>query len=334
MNYTTKYLSPAEYPIWDDFVKKQPESHLFSTTNWLIPMLVPKNLKLKILVCLHADKIVGGFAFGYRKSFGVFNVIDIAAVTPYNGIIIEKSLSKYASKHESDAFEINQLIINELEKTYHRIIFQTNIDLIDVRPYTWAGYSAKVQYTYMENVSGPTSFMDYFNPEVKNKIKKSQKTNYKIVTGDSDAILEDFWKLQQMTFNRKELKLAYQREHFFNLLKSIKPAVRIKVFLAYIDDVPASGRLQIFDKNISYDWAAGSNPAFFSSGINQHLVLEVLNSLKEDNIKLFDFCGANTAGVAGHKSAYNMKLIPYFTISKNRGAIFRFLWYLKMNFLR
>ncbi len=58
-----------------------------------------------------------------------------------------------------------------------------------------------------------------------------------------------------------------------------------------------------------------------STGLNQLLILKVLEYYQQTELNRFDFVGADTESIARFKSTFNLPLVPLYSVSKSRGAV-------------
>jgi len=90
-----------------------------------------------------------------------------------------------------------------------------------------------------------------------------------------------------------------------------------------------AGLIIIYDRHCAYYWLAGSDPQYFSTGLNQLLLWKVIGILSGRGIKCFDFVGANTEASANYKAAFNFELVPYFQVDRATKTLLRFILFFR-----
>ena len=69
----------------------------------------------------------------------------------------------------------------------------------------------------------------------------------------------------------------------------------------------------------TYYWHAGADKDFLNTGLNQLLILKILEKYNVSDMKGFDFVGADTESIARYKSTFNLPLTSMYSVTKTRG---------------
>lgn len=332
MNDDIRYIKESEYHIWDDFVHNHPEGSVFLCSYWLKNLFDSLNtgIEFRILCVFDNNKnIIGGFAFGIKKAAGLISILFPPPNTLYWHILVSNRETKYQGKNISHKRELIQRILDILEKDMDILNFLAPNSTIDIRPYTWKGYSQKVLYTYILEINDLESTYDLFDPSLKRQIKKGEKSNYNINSGINPEIAETFLKLQSLSFDRQSKSFSFKKNDFLRFIAKIRDFVNLQFHIIYQDNKPVYGIALLIDNNIAYYWLAGGDPEYFDTGLNQLLLWNIIKDLKKREIKYFDFVGANTESITNYKSKYNFTLTPYYALSKQNGWKAKTLMFLK-----
>ena len=327
---TIRFLSDNEFHLWDSFVDECEQGTIFNKTYWLKNILSYKNIKLRILAGFdNNDKIITGFAFGYKLKFGIFKIIEPPPITPYNSILIKERNSKNRSKNESYNFKIANEFIQFLNKKFHYIKITLSPEYFDIRPFIWNNYKERVLFTYSSELVKVTSIFENFDSDIKRRIKKAQQLPYNIKTDETENNINAFYQLQKLSFNKQVHAFKLSKDQFLNFMQILFFEKKGKIYTVYLENTPVASCVLIFDKSNAYYWLAGSDPKHLNTGLNQLLFQEMLVDLSKNEIKTFDFLGANTKTIAKYKSTYNFKLAPYYSVDKTIGFIPKILFKIK-----
>ena len=332
MNNEIRYIKESEYHEWDDFVHNHPDGSVFHCSYWLKNLFDSLSAKIEFRIICIFDKngnILGGFAFGIKKAGGILSILFPPPNTLYWNILVSSRDTKYQGKNISYKRELIQSILNIMEDDLDIINFIVPNSTFDIRPYTWKGYFQKVLYTYILKIDDLDSTYDLFDPSLKRQIKKGERSNYNINSGNNQDLAETFLKLQSLSFDRQSKSFSFQEKNFLKFIASIRDIVNLQFYIIYQENKPVYGISLLIDKNIAYYWLAGGDPDFFDTGLNQLLLWNIIKDLKEKDIKYFDFVGTNTESITNYKSKYNFTLTPYYALSKQVGWKAKSLMFLK-----
>jgi len=312
-----RYLVEDEFYLWDLFVDECEHGTIFNKTYWLKNIFSYKNTKFKVLAGFDKnDKIIAGFAFGYKIKFGIFKIINPPVITPYNSILIKERNTNKRSKNESYNFGILNEIIQFLDKNFNFIKIRFTPNHSDIRPFIWNKYNESIFYTYNLKLGKKETIFENFDSDIKRRIKKAKQLLYSIKTEQNDENINAFYNLQNISFEKQKHNFNLTKEQFINFMQILFHEDKAKIYTVYLEDKPVASCVLVFDKTNAYYWLAGSDYKYLNTGLNQLLFWEMINDLSKNEIKNFDFLGANTNTIAKYKSTYNFKLVPYYSIEK------------------
>jgi hypothetical protein len=158
---------------------------------------------------------------------------------------------------------------------------------------------------------------------VKKQIKKAERNNISI-----ESIAEiplDIWK---KAFERKYLVTPVSPERLSGWCRQLIAKSLLKVFAAKIEGRVVAFRAQLLQGEYAYDWVAGSDPEFNIMGINQLLMAEIGDFLRNRSVKIWDMVGGQIRGIAEFKRSFGAKDINHYHVVKcfnARGALFQIL---------
>jgi hypothetical protein len=166
-----------------------------------------------------------------------------------------------------------------------------------------------------------------FRDDVKNKISKARRE--KVEISACDSLPEELWRT---TFARKKMPAPLRPESLTGWCRTLIDQSLLKIFVAKIDGQPVAFRGELAYGDFAYDWIAGSNPDFHSSGANQLLMAEIGNELAKRNFKTWDLVGGQVKPIAAFKKSFGAREISYFHAFKCfniKGRIFHILRQIK-----
>ncbi len=329
--YNIRYLDRTEFNNWDSFVDDCEYGTIFHKSFYLEEIFsLSTPFKFKILVCLNNEnKLIAGMAFGVTRKLFKFQFVSQPELTPFSGLLIKNRDSKYLAKIESQTFQIIDEITSFLNKNYDFLSMSFVPNFKDIRGFSWAGYDEKVKYTYLQNLQDLELDLDLFEPSLKRQIKKGQKQDYKIDYSLNENEKKNSYYLINSMTKRKKRKELYNYKFFSNLIDTLNIHNSVKLYNIYLQNTPVYTVVLLIDKGTAYYWQAGGDYNFYNTGLNQVLLYEILIKLKTDNIKYFDFIGANTPSISKYKSNFGLNLVPYYYLEKTNNKILKLLLIIK-----
>ncbi len=138
--------------------------------------------------------------------------------------------------------------------------------------------------------------------------------------------------LDRVCFPDSEQK-SFQRQNFQqksnnrnNFVEMVQKLVKENVAQVYTIDhegksVASIIMIQDLVKKAAYYWMAGADKEYLSTGLNQLLMIQVIQKYQKADFESFDLVGADTESIARYKSTFNFPLIPIYSASKERGLV-------------
>lgn len=158
---------------------------------------------------------------------------------------------------------------------------------------------------------------------VKKQIKKAKRNG--IIVERIDNIPMEIWR---KAFERKYLATPIHSEQLARWSRQLIDKSLLNVYAAKIEGRAIAFRAELMQGKFAYDWIAGSDPEFNIMGVNQILMAEIGDYLRERNIKIWDLVGGQIKGVAEFKRSFGARDIYHYHISKSynaKGSLYHFL---------
>ena len=165
-NILVKPLNSDRYKEWDNFVDKSRFGTLFHTSYWNTIY----SSKIKIIVALQDDKIVGGVCLNVSSS-----EVSHPILTPYNAPLAYSNKSNNSSKITEERKILNY-IINYLKNDLDYILFNTHPDQKDILPFIWKKFKNNFKCTYQ--IEKSPNIVDNFSQRIRRNLRKSESSEH------------------------------------------------------------------------------------------------------------------------------------------------------------
>jgi len=320
-DYSVRFLNETEYDVWDNFVENHPNGTVFQTSVFLKTISEASSHEFKIAAIFNQDELLGGFAFSTVKRYG-FNLIPLPYECPvYQPVFIERK-TQYISKKESLYNTLVENLTSFLNLYFDSVKMNFSFNSIDLRPYKSAKYKFDINYTYLLDFNLYDVNSVPFNSSIKKQIKKAKRNNYSILKGVNAETVQIAYELLSQTYSRQGLSLRFSKEQYESIYTKLYEKGWFQLYVLSFDNKPASVMGVTTFNSVAHHHLSASNPELYQLGGTSALMTELLNDLKNNNqIKKFDFAGANTKTVARFKAGFNFPLIPIYSIVYEKNIV-------------
>lgn len=238
--------------------------------------------------------------------------------------------SKYTStlgKHQAICKEL----IDSL-KDYPHFLQNFNYRITDWLPFYWEGYKQTTRYTYLlNNIQDEKTLWDNMSPNIRRNITKARDKNG--ITVRKGIPVDDFLRIQEMTFERQHLPAPKEREVLKNIIATCRQRNQGDLWGAYDTDGNLHAVAFIaWQESSAYYLAGGGNPALRASGAHSLVLWEAIRFTSQ-HTSLFDFEGSMIPGVERFFREFGAIQTPFFTITKGKLSLIYRAW-LKLKKLR
>jgi len=166
-----------------------------------------------------------------------------------------------------------------------------------------------------------------FKDDVRNKISKARREKVRISV--IDYLPEDLWAV---SFARKKLSTPITPAALAEWCRSLTGHSLLRIFAASIDGLDVAFRGELIYGDFAYDWIAGSEPSFHSTGANQLLMAEIGLELSKKPLLTWDLVGGDIKAIADFKKSFGALEIEHLRLYRSfnlKGSIFKYLRSLK-----
>ena len=288
------------------------KSCIFSEPWWLDAVAGEDNWN--VMLYKKGGTIQSAMPYAYtRKSDWI--TIKQPLLTQRNGaVFIYPKNQKYTSKLSFEKKAL-KFYIEEIEKLKISSFSQAfSYNFTNWLPFYWNGYNQITRYSYViEDTSDKEKVYQQIDSSTKNLIRKAEKT----IKVYEDLDLKQFYKINSMTFERKNIDIPYS----FELLARIDMACKTRNCskILYAKDKNENIHAAIYlvwDSESIYYILGGINPDFKTSNSTSLLIKEAIFLASDLGLK-FDFEGSMNEDIERFFSTFGGIQKQYFTISKS-----------------
>ena len=229
----------------------------------------------------------------FEKRRGPFRAASLLPLCPVLRPLLAEPLSSAAS-HRRDSPLDRLLVSLDLEADQLTLALGTD----DLRPYTWAGWTARPRSTY---VSDLREDLDY-STAVRRALRQSEAFE----TVEDRAYMAQAVRLMAAGYQRGGADLGLDTAAVARLAEALGEADLARTFAAVQDGAAQAAVVVATDGRRAFYWIAGSVPGPAMTVLVDH----VLRQLAAEGVETFDWCGANTPSIAEFKRRFGPRLAP------------------------
>lgn len=322
MNLEVKVAEKDELKKWDEIIEASPQGSIFHTLKWL--NIIKKHAKYKIypLICLEGARPIGVFPIYYQKQYLIKTVFSPPPhfAIPYLGPVLVGYDQLNQADKEKIYFEfqerVAQFIYSKIRPNYLSVSLPEN--LIDSRPFKWAGYRVTPAYNYLIKLKkGEEEIWHDFRKDLRQGINRTIRRGITVHEGSKEELLLVHEKLVQR-YKEQNKTLYLSKDYLCDVYESFYPK-NLKIFTAYYENELVGGVIMLCFKNKILSWI-GSPKSYDRrlKGIspNDMAQWEAIKWACRNGFKYYEEIGANTKRLCYFKSKYNPDLSIYFTAQK------------------
>jgi hypothetical protein len=256
----------------------------------------------------------------HQQSKYGFKVITHPPLTQTLGPWIRPSEAKYAKALGYQKYVMNKLI-DGLTSYDH---FSNNWHYLNTNwlAFYWRGFKQTTRYTYIIcDLTDRKKLWDGLEDKVRGEIRNAAN-RFQLVVRD-DLSVEDFLKLNQMSFDRQGMDLPYSEV----LVKTLDMACAKRGQRKILIGVDQKGQHHagvyvVWDSNSAYYLMGGGHPELRSSGATSLCIWEAIRH-SSFVTKSFNFEGSMIENVERFFRGFGAIQTPYFHITKTPSRILR-----------
>lgn len=300
----------TDLDLYDDFVDGSPQGSVFCKSWWL-KTVAPDSWD--ILTVENNGHLQAASPIIKQRSILGDRVISEPPLTPYQGIMfMDLSDLKMETQISRQRKWITQIIDQLPDFDYYKVNYHHSFNYW--LPLYWQGFNQTTRYTYIiDDLSDLDMVWNGFRENIRREIRKAQKKQIKVTCSDD---LQEFWDLNQKTFDRQGVGMIYDLEYLRRIDDICKQKGCRKIFFA-VDDLGKihAASYVIWDKHSAYYLLGGGDPQLRTSGAASLIMWESIRAAAGVS-KAFNFEGSMIKPVERFFSAFGAKPYPYYAITK------------------
>ncbi len=320
-----KVLNRGEFREWNDLVERSVQGTIFLRTDWLSVSSQAQNKSLKLFGFFKGEDLIAGCPVFFYRDRKVFRAASSSAtMMPYGGVILANSSGCSIRRQAENYNSVVEALCRSLyAERCHSLRITLSPDLIDIRPFVWAGWAGRVRYTYYLDLGG--DFERSISKSARQSIKKAREGGFEVVSCKDPDL---FYQLFAEMFREQGLKSPVNKS-FFQAVVGLIDSKRIgdmRVAKAPTDEAAAVS-IVLWDEHRAYAWAYASKPSFKKWEPHALVLDSTFRSLCERGIKEVNLMGGNTPRFTNYFLKYHPRLVPYYSAEK-KTASFRLVEHL------
>ncbi|MDQ8003183.1 MAG: hypothetical protein REI64_00210 [Pedobacter sp.] len=219
--------------------------------------------------------------------------------------------------------------LNSLTTSFTHISLNLNTNIVDVRPFSWCGFSTKNRYTYLKYLSNSEGG---YSADINRSVKEFQSLGAKVdlLPISDDILTKNFGFLRDNGF--------FSSSEMVNVITSfrnLKGYNSVQLFGCYIDDQLFASSIVLLDdmSKVAYIAFVCKIERKVSGNHSMHAYLydAMFSYFKKNGYENVDLLGANVYSIAKFKSKFTANLKVYYQVdySATKNYISAFLSKLK-----
>jgi CelD/BcsL family acetyltransferase involved in cellulose biosynthesis len=302
-------LSPAEYPLWDELVKKSPHGTIFHHSWWLAVTAS----SFRILGVRNPNgHLVGGLPLP-SKNRGGLRLLHSPALAPYLGPIFHLSEEDGICDQLHFMRSCGELLARSIGP-FDSFRCVAGADAPDLQGFLWAGFNASLAYTFrFSSTQTLNEISKAMTRTHMQKLTKAKRLNLQVVR---DAPVESLLELNKMTFDRKGTSAPFTPAMVVRLWEAARSHAQASLYVAQTEKaLPVAALLTVHDDRTTYQIISGYHPGFPDvPGQNFVLWAAIQDAIEAG--RNYDFEGSGLRGVETFYRRWGCAAVPVWRIEK------------------
>ena len=298
---------------WAELRAASPQRTPFSALAYAEALREALGFTYRLAGVYEHEGLVAG-ALLYEKPLGPYRRAVVPPLTPYTPVLLRDRSCEadvHARRSPLDA------LMPLLERRYGHVALHLPPSLTDVRPFQWAGWDVRPLFTYRQTLAGEAALKGAVSRNVR---RLAGEEGWRVE--EAPHAVEALIGLGERSFGRQGRALPVEAARLRKLVESLLAAGLARLFTATSAAGETEGALVVLhDGAAAYDWFVGSLPG----PARARLTYDVLLRLYDQDVRTYDFGGANTPPFAEFKRRFGGALTPYYRVERYRRPELRLL---------
>lgn len=262
------------------------------------------------IILKRGEMVAARMPYVVRKKYG-FTGIVMPMLTQTLGPWLRPSTARYHNQMAEQKAFLNDFISQLPSVDFFSQSFSPQIT--NWLPFYWAGYQQTTRYTYrIEDLQDQDKIWGHFAKNLRNSVRKAEK----LVVVRDDLGLDEFLRLNDLTFARQNRTAPYTHEYVRRLYDACVKHNTCKLFFA--EDAQKrvhAAHFVVWDSNCLYALMGGEDPELRMSEANSLVFWEIIKFTSTVS-QIFDFEGSMIEPIEHYFRSFGAVQTPYFHITK------------------
>jgi hypothetical protein len=239
------------------------------------------------------------------------NALGIPPLTPFLGPELYE-LNRTGGRQIAEQHELMSELIDRLP-AHDRYLQNFHPGVTNWLPFYWQGFHQHTRYTYqLQDLSNLESIWNNFSTCRRNKVRKAEKS----VSVDCDASPQEVYRLLQLTYANQGRSARYSVHTLQRAAEAALARDQGRLWIAR-DALgrPHAGMFLVWNGDIAYYLASGSDPALRASGAMCLLMWHAIQFASNVS-RCFDFEGSMQPGIEQFLRGFGPVQVPYFQVGR------------------
>ena len=289
---------------------------LFNQHWWLDAVCGETNWDVSIVE--KGGNIFAAMPFFKNKKF-IFDIINLPKLTQNIDIYFNYPKNqKYYKKLSFEKEMIEKILLQIPHFDMHEQSF--SYKTTNLLPFYWANYKLSIGYTYIIKDIDLDTFEKNLETDIRRRNKKAKNLGIEIYEDDN---INEFYRINEMTFKRQGRNIPYTLEFIKNLYRTCKEKNSVKVYFAKYENSIIASNFLVYDENTVYYLMGGVDTNSRDLGGMDVLLLESIKFALNTN-RTFDFEGSMVPSIEKYFRSFGSMQKPYYIVSKTNSKILKF----------
>ncbi len=314
-SWSVHTVSLHEQPeLWERLLAVSRDASVFSSPAWLTVMAQTfRKRALGFVLARDGEPFAGIPLLLHRR--GPLRLAAPLPITLYAGLIRSESASPFLDP-----------LLRTVEKRFHFIALSARMSAEERNLLASRGWRLRRQQSIRISLQNPEAIWNGYSQSLRRKIRRADETELQL---DTDPAVELIVRMFEQSYLRHGTLPPIPGKTLEDWLVALRGRNIVQCFSArHPDGRCAAVRVVIKSGDVLYDWLAGADPAIVPSA-SHWLVHTLLQRFSQEGCVVFDFMGANTAGVTDFKRGFGGSIHEYYEAEWYRPAILRHIGMLR-----
>ena len=301
-----------------EFCKKEGDKlSIFAKDWWLDSVCGTENWD--VAVVQKGGEIFAAMPYMVREGRLNLKFIEHPKLTQAIGIYLNYQPGQKYYKRLSFEKDMVEQILEQLPR-YDRFMHTFHYTFTNMLPFYWRGFSLSVNYSYVIDDISIDELERSFTDRRRKQIKKALKSGV-VVEESSD--IEEFYRLNSLTFKRQGREIPYSLEFIKRLYSSCSLHNAVKILRAKDssgETIAAS--FLVYDASSIYYLMGGIDPNKKDLGGMDLVQLEGIKFALRSG-RVFDFEGSMIESIEHYFRSFGAKQKPYYSVTKTDSKLLK-----------